>query len=149
MKRKARVILAGVGAAAGIYGRLLGGKHIKRLPSGYGIKIKKAVTVNAPAGRLYAWKLARSPRQLREARQHTGTRPSTQLRKIRFRQVTRRPGQVRPARRIGLRCRLAPPASLTHHDRPLANVMAVQLPDSIRNRNFFRNIDVRKTGRRS
>ena len=57
MKRTARVILAGAGAAAGIYflTRLLGGKHIKTLPYGYGIKIKKAVTVNAPAGRLYAF----------------------------------------------------------------------------------------------
>src|SRR2546427_8312459 len=129
MKRKAQVILAGAGAgaAAGIYGltRLLGGKHIKRLTYGYCIKIKKAVTVKAPAGRLYAWKQARSPRQLREAREHTGTRPSTRPRKIRFRQVTRRPGQVRPARRIGLCCCRSAAASLTHHDRPLANGVAV------------------------
>src|SRR5437773_6367783 len=57
MKRTAQVILAGAGAAAGIYGliRLLGGKRIKTLPYGYGIKIKKAVTINAPAGRLYAF----------------------------------------------------------------------------------------------
>src|SRR5437762_219604 len=75
--------------------------------------------------------------------------PVDTARNIRFLQVTRRPGQVRPARRIGLCCCRSAAASLTHHDRPLANVVAVQLPDSIRNRNFFRNIDVRKTGRRS
>src|SRR5207249_2427335 len=57
MKRTAQVILAGAGAAAGIYGliRLLGGKRIKTLPYGYGIKIKNAVTINAPAGRLYVF----------------------------------------------------------------------------------------------
>src|SRR5215510_10152463 len=57
MKRKGQLILVGAGAAAGIYGltRLLGGRHIKTLPYGYGIKIKNAVTVNAPPGRLYAF----------------------------------------------------------------------------------------------
>src|SRR3989442_8893430 len=148
MKRKARVILAGVGAAAGIYGltRLLGGKHIKRLPSGYGIKIKKAVTVNAPAGRLYAWKLARSPRQTEGGKTAHWDQTVDTASEDSF------PASDAPSwtgTTGPLRCRLAPPASLTHHDHPLANVMAVQLPDSIRNRNFFRNICVRKTGRRS
>ncbi len=57
MNRNTQVILFGVGAAAGIYGltRLLGGKHINTLPYGYGLKIKKAVTVNAPAARLYTF----------------------------------------------------------------------------------------------
>jgi len=57
MKRNTQVILLGAGAVAGIYGlrRLLGGKHINTLPYGYGIKIKKAVTVNASAVRLYGF----------------------------------------------------------------------------------------------
>src|SRR5438093_1494466 len=57
MKRTAQVILAGAGAAAGIYGliRLLGGKRIKTLPYGYGIKIKNGVTIHAPAGGLYVF----------------------------------------------------------------------------------------------
>src|SRR5437867_10015007 len=57
MKRNTRVILLGAGTVAGIYGltRLFGGKHINTLPYGYGIKIKKAVTVNPPASRLYAF----------------------------------------------------------------------------------------------
>src|SRR6266700_2368837 len=55
MTRKTQMLMAGAGAAAGIYGltRLLGGKHINTLPYGYGIKMKKAVTVNAPPERLY------------------------------------------------------------------------------------------------
>src|SRR2546427_8796976 len=57
MERNTRVILVGAGAVVGIYGlpRLLGGRHINTLPFGYGIKIKKAVTVNAPAARLYGF----------------------------------------------------------------------------------------------
>ncbi len=57
MTRKTQLFIAGAGAAAGVYGltRILGGKHIKTLPYGYGIKIKKAVTVNAPAERLYSY----------------------------------------------------------------------------------------------
>src|SRR5437016_3033552 len=55
MTRKTQVLIAGAGAAAAVYGltRLLSGKHINTLPYGYGIKLKKAVTVNAPADRLY------------------------------------------------------------------------------------------------
>jgi uncharacterized membrane protein len=57
MTRKTQMLIAGAGAAAGVYGltRLLGGKHINTLPYGYGIKIKRAVTVNAPADPLYAF----------------------------------------------------------------------------------------------
>ena len=57
MTRKTQVLIAGAGAAAGIYGltRLLGGKHINTLPYGYGIKIKRAVTVNASPDQLYAF----------------------------------------------------------------------------------------------
>ena len=42
---------------AGIYGltRILGGKHINTLPYGYGIKLKRAVTVNASPDQLYAF----------------------------------------------------------------------------------------------
>ena len=57
MDRRTRMIVAGVGAAAGIYvvSRTLGRKRIRTLPYGYGIKLKKAVTVNAAPGRLYAY----------------------------------------------------------------------------------------------
>jgi uncharacterized membrane protein len=55
MNRKLQILIAGAGAAAGVYGltRLLGGKHINTLPYGYGTKMKKAVTVSAPPERLY------------------------------------------------------------------------------------------------
>jgi uncharacterized membrane protein len=57
MTRKTQMLIAGAGAAAGVYGltRLLGGKHINTLPYGYGIKIKRAVTVNARADQLCAF----------------------------------------------------------------------------------------------
>jgi uncharacterized membrane protein len=57
MTRKTQMLIAGAGAAAGVYGltRLFSGKHFKTLPYGYGIKIKRAVTVNAPTGQLYAF----------------------------------------------------------------------------------------------
>jgi uncharacterized membrane protein len=57
MTRKTELLLVGAGAAAGIYGltRLLGGKHINTLPYGYGIKMKRAVTVNGSADHLYAF----------------------------------------------------------------------------------------------
>jgi uncharacterized membrane protein len=57
MNRKTQMVIAGAGAAAGAYAfsRLLGGKRIRTLPYGYGIKIKKAVTVNAPPEHLYAF----------------------------------------------------------------------------------------------
>jgi len=60
MNRKTQMLIAGGGAAAGvclIYGatRLFGGKHIKTLPYGYGIKVKKAVTVNAAPDHLYSF----------------------------------------------------------------------------------------------
>jgi len=57
MNRKVQMLIAGAGAAAGIYGitRLLGGKHINTLPYGYGIKMKKAVTINATPDRLYKY----------------------------------------------------------------------------------------------
>jgi uncharacterized membrane protein len=54
MNRTMKVVMAGAGAAAGIYAvsRALQ-KKIYTLPYGYGIKVKKAVTVNSPAGQLY------------------------------------------------------------------------------------------------
>ena len=55
MNRKTQMLIAGAGVAAGVYGltRLLGGKHINTLPYGYGIKMKRAVTVNASPDQLY------------------------------------------------------------------------------------------------
>jgi len=49
------MIIAGAGAAAGVYAlsRVFGGKHITTLPYGYGIKLKKAVTISCPPERLY------------------------------------------------------------------------------------------------
>ena len=57
MTRKTQMLIAGAGSAAGVYAltRILGRKHINTLPYGYGIKIKKAITVNAPPERLYAF----------------------------------------------------------------------------------------------
>jgi uncharacterized membrane protein len=57
MNRKTQMLIAGAGAAAGIYAltRALGGKHIHTLPYGYGIKLKKAVTVNSSAEVLYTF----------------------------------------------------------------------------------------------
>ena len=57
MTRNTQMLIAGAGAAAGIYGltRILGGKHINTLPYGYGIKLKRAVTVNASPDQLYAF----------------------------------------------------------------------------------------------
>src|ERR1051326_4615575 len=57
MTRKTQMLIAGAGAAAGIYGltRLFRAKHINTLPYGYGIKMKRAVTVNASADQLYAF----------------------------------------------------------------------------------------------
>jgi uncharacterized membrane protein len=54
MNRTTQVLIAGAGAAAGFYTvRALNGKHIRTLPYGYGIKMKKAVTVNSPPDVLY------------------------------------------------------------------------------------------------
>jgi uncharacterized membrane protein len=56
MNRKAEVLIAGAGAVAGFYAvRKLVGKQINTLPYGYGIKMKKAITVNVPAGELYRY----------------------------------------------------------------------------------------------
>jgi uncharacterized membrane protein len=56
MNRKTQVLLAGAGAFAGIYAaRALGGKRIHTLPYGYGVKLKKAVTINRPAEDLYSY----------------------------------------------------------------------------------------------
>jgi uncharacterized membrane protein len=57
MTRKTQWLIAGAGAAAGVYGmaRLLGVKHINTLPYGYGIKMKRSVTVNSTAKRLYVF----------------------------------------------------------------------------------------------
>ena len=57
MNRETKWIIAGAGAAAGFYAvsRALGGKHINTLPYGYGIKMKKAVTVTCAAKHLYSY----------------------------------------------------------------------------------------------
>ena len=56
MKRTTQVLLAGAGAAAGIYAaRFVFGKSIETLPYGYGIKMKKAVTIGSPADHLYRY----------------------------------------------------------------------------------------------
>src|SRR5437870_1215078 len=56
MNQKTQLLIAGAGAAAGIYAvRALAGKHINTLPYGYGIKLKKAVTVNSPPEHLYCY----------------------------------------------------------------------------------------------
>src|SRR5215510_14269088 len=56
MNRKTQVLLAGAGAVAAFYAlRLIGGKRINTLPYGYGIKLKRAVSINASAGRLYRY----------------------------------------------------------------------------------------------
>jgi len=58
MNRKTGGLIAIAGAAAGIFAvRTLKAKRIHTLPYGYGIKLKKAVTVNAPPDKLYSyWK---------------------------------------------------------------------------------------------
>jgi uncharacterized membrane protein len=57
MTRKTQLLIAGAGAGVAVYAltRVLGGKRINTLPYGYGIKMKKAITVNAPADRLYTF----------------------------------------------------------------------------------------------
>ena len=57
MNRKAQLVIIGAGAAAGFFGlkRAIGRKRINTLPYGYGIKMKKSVTVSAPAEQLYAF----------------------------------------------------------------------------------------------
>jgi uncharacterized membrane protein len=57
MNRKTKMIIAGAGAAAGLYAvsRGFGGKRIHTLPYGYGIKLKKSVTVNRSREQLYAF----------------------------------------------------------------------------------------------
>jgi uncharacterized membrane protein len=54
MNRKTQMLVVGAGAAAGFLAvRRLAGKRINTLPYGYGIKLKKAVTINASAEQLY------------------------------------------------------------------------------------------------
>jgi uncharacterized membrane protein len=57
MRRTTQMLIAGAGVVAGVYGltRVVGRKHINTLPYGYGIKMKRAVTVNATADQLYAF----------------------------------------------------------------------------------------------
>jgi len=57
MNRKTQMLIGGAAAVAGGYVavRLLRGKHINTVPYGYGIKLKKAVTVNAAPQLLYAY----------------------------------------------------------------------------------------------
>jgi uncharacterized membrane protein len=55
MHKKTQLLMAGVGTAAGFYAvRALAGKRIHTLPYGYGIKLKRAVTVDCPAEQLYS-----------------------------------------------------------------------------------------------
>jgi uncharacterized membrane protein len=54
MNRKTQLLLATAGAAAGLYAASRAfGKHIRTLPYGYGIKLKKAITVCSPVEHLY------------------------------------------------------------------------------------------------
>lgn len=56
MNKKTQVLLAGAGVAAGIYAvNRAFAKQIHTLPYGYGIKLKKAVTVCSPAEHLYTY----------------------------------------------------------------------------------------------
>jgi uncharacterized membrane protein len=60
MSRRNQILIAGAGAAAGAAAgffavKALGRKHINTLPYGYGIKMKKAVTVFSPPARLYSF----------------------------------------------------------------------------------------------
>ena len=66
MNRKTQVLIAGAGAVAGLYAaRTLGGKRIHTLPYGYGLKLKKAVTINSSPERLYShWRNLRNLPQL-------------------------------------------------------------------------------------
>src|SRR5436309_2806557 len=56
MNRKMQMLIAGAGAAAGfVVVRTLTSKRINTLPYGYGIKLKKAITINANAEQLYRY----------------------------------------------------------------------------------------------
>ena len=56
MHKKKQLLIAGVGTAAGFYAvRTLAGKRIETLPYGYGIKLKRAVTIDRPAEQLYSY----------------------------------------------------------------------------------------------
>jgi len=56
MNRKTQMLIAGAGAAAGfVLVRTLTSKRINTLPYGYGIKLKKAITINAAAEALYTY----------------------------------------------------------------------------------------------
>jgi uncharacterized membrane protein len=53
MNRKTQILVASVGAAGLFAFYRASKKHINTLPFGYGIKLKKAVTIASPAERLY------------------------------------------------------------------------------------------------
>src|SRR5436190_14455184 len=56
MNRKMKVLITGSGAAAGFYAMSRArGKHINTLPYGYGIKLKRAVTVDSASEQLYCF----------------------------------------------------------------------------------------------
>jgi uncharacterized membrane protein len=57
MNTRIRMLIVGAGVAAGFYGvsRIIRGKQINTLPYGYGIKMKKAVTVKSTPESLYAY----------------------------------------------------------------------------------------------
>jgi len=67
MTRNMKLIIAGAGTAAVALGlvRGLAGKRVRTLPYGYGIRIRKSVTVNRPAEDLYChWRKIENLRQL-------------------------------------------------------------------------------------
>jgi uncharacterized membrane protein len=57
MKRNAKIAISGAAAAAAIYAvnRSFSGKRFQTLPYGYGIKLKKSVTIDRPADDLYSF----------------------------------------------------------------------------------------------
>lgn len=55
MRRNAQILVSATAGALAIYGlkRVVGGKRIHTLPYGYGIKLKKSVTIDRPPDQLY------------------------------------------------------------------------------------------------
>ncbi len=57
MTPKTKLIIAGTGVTAALYGmqRMFGGRRIHTLPYGSGIKLKRSVTINRPVQELYQY----------------------------------------------------------------------------------------------
>ena len=57
MKRTTQMLLASAGTGIMLYGlqRALGGRRFRTMPYGYGIKLKRVITVNRPAQELYKY----------------------------------------------------------------------------------------------